>query len=104
MEREIGLSGSGFEQTLEPRAFYVFIPYHDQNQLPNFDSAQGDFNFVQMFTENRYLGSDRIGDANQVTLALTSRLLQQDTGEERLRVAIGERFSTYTPQVNLPPV
>ena len=102
MEREMSLSGKGFVQTLEPRAYYVFIPYHDQSQLPNFDSAQGDFNFAQMFTENRYLGNDRIGDANQVTLALTSRFLQQDSGEERLRVAVGERFSSNTPKVNLP--
>ena len=103
MERETSLSGQDYVQTLEPRAFYVFIPYRDQTQLPNFDSAQGDFNFAQMFTENRYLGNDRIGDANQVTLALTSRLLQQENGEERLRVAVGERFSTNTPKVNLPP-
>ncbi len=104
MERDLGLAGKNFVQTLEPRAYYVYIPYRDQSQLPNFDSAQPDFSFAQMFTENRYLGSDRIGDANQVTLALTSRLLQPDTGAEQMRVAIGERFSANTPQVNLPPV
>jgi len=104
MEREMSLLNKEFVQTLEPRAYYVYIPYRNQDLLPNFDSAQGDFNFAQMFTENRYLGSDRIGDANQVTLAVTSRLLQQDDGEERLRVAIGERFSTTIPRVNLPPV
>jgi len=104
MEREMSLFDKEFVQTLEPRAYYVYIPYRNQNLLPNFDSAQGDFNFAQMFTENRYLGSDRIGDANQVTLAVTSRLLQQNDGDERLRVAIGERFSTTIPKVNLPPV
>ncbi len=104
MERDLNLSGQGFVQTLEPRAYYVYIPYHNQDLLPNFDSTQGDYGFAQMFTENRFLGSDRIGDANQVTLALTSRLLQPDSGAERLRVAIGERYSAKTPQVNLPPL
>ena len=101
LEREWRSSGQNFVQTLEPRAYYVYIPYRNQNSLPNFDSVQADFSFAQMFTENRFFGNDRIGDANHVTLALTSRLLDQDTGAERLRVAIGERFSFKTPQVNL---
>ncbi len=101
LERELNFGGSSFVQTLEPRAFYVYIPYRDQSMLPNFDSAQADFNFAQIFTENRFFGSDRIGDANQLTLALTSRLLDKDSGAERLRVAIGQRFSATTPQVNL---
>ena len=104
MERDWKLSGKDFVQTLEPRAYYVYIPYRDQSLLPNFDSAQAGFSFSQMFTENRFLGSDRIGDANQVTMALTSRLLEPDSGVERLRVAIGERFSANTQQVNLPVV
>jgi len=104
LERDWSLAGQGFVQTLEPRAYYVYIPYRDQSRLPNFDSAQADFSFAQMFTENRFFGSDRIGDANQVTLALTSRLLEPDSGAERLRVAVGERFSANTPQVNLPQV
>ena len=101
MERDWVMSEQSFVQTLEPRAYYVYIPYRDQSMLPNFDSAQADFNFAQMFTENRFFGNDRIGDANHVTLALTSRLLEQDSGAERLRLAIGERFSRETPQVNL---
>ncbi|MEJ1958982.1 MAG: LPS-assembly protein LptD, partial [Nitrosomonadales bacterium] len=101
MERDWSLGGQ-FLQTLEPRAFFVYIPYRDQSQLPDFDSDQTNFSFAQMFNENRFLGNDRIGDAHQVTLALTSRLLEPDSGAERLRVAIGQRFSTSTPKVNLP--
>ena len=101
LERDWSLAGQNFVQTLEPRAYYVNIPYRDQSLLPNFDSAQADFSFTQMFTENRFFGSDRIGDANQVTLALTSRLLEPDSGAERIRAAIGQRFSAKTPQVNL---
>jgi LPS-assembly protein len=100
-ERTTVIDGSPYVQTLEPRAYYVYIPYRDQSQFPNFDTAQADFSFAQMFTENRFFGSDRIGDANQVTLALTSRLLRPDSGAEQLRIAIGQRFSAETPRVSL---
>jgi LPS-assembly protein len=99
-ERDWNLFGGDYVHTLEPRAFYVYVPYKDQSQLPNFDSAQASFDFTQMFTENRFFGSDRVGDANHITLALTSRLLDQDNGMERLRLMVGERFSFRTPRVN----
>ncbi len=99
-ERDWSLFGDDYVHTLEPRAFYVYVPYKNQDRLPNFDSAQASFDFTQMFTENRFFGSDRVGDANHVTLALTSRLLAQENGMERLRVMIGERFSFQTPKVN----
>lgn len=100
-ERDWNLFGGDYVHTLEPRAFYVYVPYKDQNLLPNFDSAQANFDFTQMFTENRFFGSDRVGDANHVTLALTSRLLEQENGIERLKLLVGERFSFKTPRVNL---
>jgi len=101
LEREWSWFGKEYVQSLEPRAFYVYIPYKDQDLLPNFDSAQADFSFTQMFTENRFFGSDRIGDANHVTLAMTSRLQEQGNGADRLKVMLGERFSFTTPRVNL---
>lgn len=100
-ERDWSLFGSDYLHTLEPRAFYVYVPYRDQAQLPNYDSAQAAFSFTQMFAENRFFGSDRIGDANHVTLAVTSRLLEQENGMERLKVTLGERFSFSPPRVNL---
>lgn len=100
-ERDSHMFGGDYIQTLEPRAYYVYVPYQNQDLLPNFDSALADFNLTQMFTENRFAGNDRIGDANQVTLATTSRLIADSNGAERLRVTLGERFSFSTPQVNL---
>ncbi len=91
-ERDWDIAGRRFVHTLEPRAFYVYVPYRDQSKAPIFDTAVDDFNFVQLFSVNRYLGNDRIGDANQLTLAMTSRLLETETGAERLRVAVGQRF------------
>ncbi len=101
LERDWDIFGGSYLHTLEPRVFYVYVPYQDQSRLPNFDSAQADFSFTQMFTENRFFGSDRVGDANHVTLALSSRLLEQSNGMERLRLTVGERFSFASPQVNL---
>jgi LPS-assembly protein len=93
--------GGDYLQTLEPRLFYVYIPYRDQNLLPVFDSAQAPFNFGQIFSENRFIGSDRVGDANMATLALTSRIIDNEGGTERLRVMLGERFSIKAPRVTL---
>jgi LPS-assembly protein len=100
-ERDTNWFARDFIQTLEPRAFYVYVPYRKQDLLPNFDSALADFNMVQMFSDNRFLGNDRIGDANQATFATTTRLLAENNGAERLRVTLGERFSFITPRVNL---
>ncbi len=100
-ERESNMFGGDYVQTIEPRAYYVYVPYKDQSAMPNFDSALADFNFTQIFTENRFSGSDRVGDADQVTVAVSSRLLDQNNGVERLKVMMGERFSFKAPQVNL---
>jgi len=104
-ERDTTLFDKAFTQTLEPRAYYVYIPYRNQAEIPAFDTAIDDFNFSQLFTENRYLGADRIGDANQLTLAAVTRLLDPATGEEKMRFAIGQRYYFEGQQVVLtePP-
>jgi LPS-assembly protein len=100
-EREWDIAGRSVVQTLEPRAFYVYVPYRNQNDAPVFDTALDDFNFGQLFSVNRYLGNDRIADANQLTLALSSRFIDAETGIERLRVAVGERFYFQDQRVTL---
>jgi LPS-assembly protein len=104
-ERDDRIFDTDILQTLEPRAYYVYIPFRNQSNTPVFDTALDDFNFSSLFTENRYIGSDRVGDANQLTLALTSRILDPATGAERLRVAVGQRFYFSDQQVTLsePP-
>jgi LPS-assembly protein len=101
-ERDWTAFGQRMIQTLEPRAYYVYIPYRDQSRAPVFDTAQDDFTFDQLFEPNRYLGNDRIGDANQLTLALTSRFLDPGTGAERLRLAVGDRLYFTDQRVTLP--
>lgn len=101
-DRDVEIGGQRMEQTLEPRLYYVYIPYRDQSQIPVFDTAVADFNFAQIFTENQYTGWDRINDANQVTAALTTRFINPNTGVERLRAAVGQIYYFRTPQVTLP--
>lgn len=101
-ERDTRWFGSSMLQTLEPRLFYSWIPFRDQSGLPNFDSGVPDLNFAQLFTENVYSGSDRIGEANDLTAALTTRFLDPVTGAEKLRAAIGERFYFSPQPVTVP--
>jgi LPS-assembly protein len=91
-EKNLNLAGTSMLHTLEPRLFYLYIPYKDQSQIPVFDSAQYDFVFNSLFRENLFAGTDRIQNANQVSLALTSRLVDSSTGREKLKLNLGETF------------
>ncbi|MFN7097951.1 MAG: LPS-assembly protein LptD, partial [Gammaproteobacteria bacterium] len=84
--------GHQYQQTLEPRLFYLYVPYANQNDIPLFDTSVQPFSFSQLFQTNRFTGLDRIGDANQVSLAVTSRFIDQQTGDEKLRASIGEIY------------
>ncbi|MBP6096789.1 MAG: LPS assembly protein LptD [Methyloversatilis sp.] len=101
-ERDSDLFGQGYLQTLEPRLFYVLSSYKDQSEYPVFDSALADFNYAQIFSENVFVGQDRIADSNQVTAAVTSRFIDPDNGRERARVALGQRFYLSDQRVTLP--
>ncbi|MEW6166383.1 MAG: LPS assembly protein LptD [Pseudomonadota bacterium] len=96
------ITPSGAPQTLEPRLFYLFVPYENQNDLPVFDSGEPDFDFTQLFARNRFSGEDRISDANQFAVALTGRQLDADTGRVRASASIGQLFRFEAPEVRLP--
>ncbi len=100
-ERDTQLFGTGFRQTLEPRAFYVNTPYRAQNYLPNYDSGINDFNFSSIYSENSFVGNDRIVDANSLTVGVTTRLLNPDTGAEAARFGIAQRVNFRDQQVTL---
>jgi len=101
-ERPASVFGHGFTQTLEPRAFYVYTPYRNQNYLPNYDSAQLDFNFASIYSENPYSGNDRIADNNLLTLGATTRFLDSESGAEAARFAVAQRLRFQDQQVVLP--
>jgi LPS-assembly protein len=89
-ERSLSWMGKPSLQTLEPRAYYLYTPYQDQSDAPTFDSTPLDFSFASLFRDNRFTGRDRIGDANQLTLGLTSRTLDEGGGRELFSVSIGQ--------------
>ncbi|MBM3359967.1 MAG: LPS-assembly protein LptD [Betaproteobacteria bacterium] len=91
LDRNINVLSQNFTNTLEPRLFYVYIPYKDQSLLPNFDTGLADLNMQTLFYENQYNGQDRINDANQLTASLTSKIIDRN-GKERLSAIIAQRY------------
>ena len=101
-ERDASYLGRAFRQTLEPRAFYVNTPYRDQKLLPNYDSGANDFNFATLWSENAFVGNDRISDSHLLTLGLTTRLLDPATGAEVVRFGVAQRLRFKDQNVTLP--
>ena len=101
-ERPTNYFGRDQTQTLEPRLFYVRSPYRDQSAFPLFDTTVADFNYAMLFTENSFVGNDRIADLNQLTAAVVSRLIEPSTGAESVRVALGQRFYFSDQGVTIP--
>ena len=101
-DREARWFGESLTQTMEPRLYYVRVPFKNQDHLPVFDTGLADFSYPQLFTENRFSGGDRFGDANQVTAALTSRFLHAN-GQEAFRATIGQRYYFESERVGLTP-
>ncbi|RXN86024.1 LPS-assembly protein LptD [Achromobacter aloeverae] len=102
-ERKTTLFDKDAIQTLEPRLYYLRVPYRDQSKMPVYDTSLADFSFSQAFEENIYSGGwDRIANANQVTAALTTRWLDADTGFERMSLSAGQQYYFEDQKVTLP--
>jgi LPS-assembly protein len=101
-ERDLNVVKNSYTQTIEPRMFYVYIPNKEQDLLPVFDTALADLNMTTLFTENQFTGDDRINNANQLSLALTSRMIDKDSGVERIVATIGQRYYFTDQKVVLP--
>lgn len=104
MERPFNFRNTAYVQTLEPRVYYVYAPFRDQSAIPIFDTGLLDFSYAQMFTENQFVGGDRVNDANQFTAALTSRFIEDESGVERLNITVGQRYYLSGQRVTLPGV
>ncbi len=104
LERSTNWLGRDLTQTLEPRLFYVRVPYRNQATFPVFDTSVADLNFAQLFSENTFVGHDRIADVNQLTTAVVSRLIEPGNGAESLRFALGQRLYFSDQRVQIPGV
>ena len=90
-----------FRHTIEPTLFYLNVPRREQDDIPLFDTTANEFNFQNLFSENRFNGVDRIGDTDQLTLALNSRLFHRNSGKEALRASIGRIYYLRDRQVHI---
>jgi len=102
-ERNTEILGFKVLQTLEPRAFYVYTPYTDQSLLPNYDTGPQDLNLTAVFTENAYIGHDKISDNNLLTLGLSTRFLNPDTGAQFASFGVAQRLRFEEQKVTLLP-
>lgn len=101
LERPSGSRGQR-RMTLEPRALYLYTPFREQNDLPVFDTTVPDLNTVQLFRSSRYVGADRVSDANQLSVGVTSRLFDTASGAQYIALTVGQAFYFEQPRVALP--
>lgn len=100
-DRKTDYFGRSLNQTLEPRLYYLYVPYRSQTNMPLFDTGVADVSYAQMFSENMFTGWDRISNANQVTAAVTSRYSMEKTGQQLMSFSLGQRVFFQPQQVNL---
>lgn len=103
-DRETTFKGGHFRQSLEPRAYYVYSNFVDQDDLPNFDTTLPSFNYQRLFNAHRFSGGDRVGDNNRLTLGLTSRWTDLVSGIDKAVISIGQIFHYRNRDVNIDGV
>ncbi|WP_210014437.1 LPS-assembly protein LptD [Pseudomonas palmensis] len=102
-DRDTQWFGNNYRQSLEPRLFYLNVPYRDQNDIPVFDTSESTFSYSSLFRDNRFSGSDRIGDENKLSLGVTNRWIEEN-GFERMRFSIGQAMYFKDRKVQLPGI
>jgi LPS-assembly protein len=102
-DRSVHLFGHDYIQTLEPRLYYVYTPYRNQQFAPLFDTAESDFGLAEIFTPNTFVGNDRIADANRITAAITTRFIDPASGDERARFVLAQQYYFQDQRVTLTP-
>lgn len=90
LNRDFNFFSYAFQQTLEPQIYYTYIPYRPQSDIPVFDTTVNTLTYDQLFNYNRFSGIDRIGDANQMGVGVTTRLIDKRSGLEKIRLGVGE--------------
>ncbi|AFN36369.1 LPS-assembly protein LptD [Taylorella equigenitalis] len=101
-ERKSHLFGKPKYQTLEPRLYYLYIPYKDQSDIPKYDTSLSYLNFANAFSENIFTGGwDRINNANSLTMGLTSRWFDEGSGKERMAVQLAQKFYFTKQKVSI---
>lgn len=103
-DRTFKFNNSDYIQTLEPRLFYLYVPYENQDDYPDYDTQLLPFSVNQLYSVNRFTGYDRIANANQMTFGLSSRVLNSDTGDQKISADLGIIYYMQKQKVELPGV
>jgi LPS-assembly protein len=101
LERDTQIGDTAYLHTLEPRLFYLYVPYRDQSDIPIFDTGTIGFSSSQLFSDNRFSGADRVGDTEQASLSVTSRLLRSKEGTELAHITLGQIYYLNDRKVSL---
>lgn len=101
LDRLLDIGESRFNQSLEPRLFYVYSSRRDQQDIPLFDTSENTFRYNQLFRDDRFSGGDRVGDNNRLSLGLTTRFTELETGIERARFSLGQIYFFQDRHVTL---
>jgi len=103
-DRDVTFGATNFQQTLEPRFYYLYSPYQKQVDQPLFDTSALTFDYHQLFQPQRFIGHDRLEDFNQTSLGVTSRLIDENSGRELGSASLGQIFYFSSRKVNtIPP-
>ncbi|WP_347902328.1 LPS-assembly protein LptD [Pseudomonas purpurea] len=102
-DRNTSWFGKNYRQTLEPRLYYLYVPETNQEDIPVFDSGESTFNYSSLFRDNRFTGSDRVGDENKLSLGVTNRWIE-DNGFERQTISVGQALYFKDREVQLPGI
>ena len=102
LDRELSYGDGAYEQGLDAKVYYAYIPFEDQQALPNFDSGEVGFdNISNYYHRGRFYGGDRIGDTHRVTLGLETRVVEAATGYQRLHAELAQMIFFNDRRVRL---
>lgn len=99
-ERTVDIAQTDYTQTLEPRIKLIKIAYQDQSAIPHFDTGLLSFSREQLYRDRRYSGHDLVGDTEQITLGLASRIYDE-TGNEKAGMHLGQIAYLKDRQIQL---
>ena len=92
---------TSFQQTFEPRLYYLKTESKEQFSLPDFDTREITPSYDLLFRESRFHGGDRIADDHRLSIGLSTSYINKRTGQERLRARLAQAFYLDDRQVSI---
>ena len=90
-EKDEAWFNKDMSMTLEPKIQYLYTSYEDQTDIGQYDSTPLLTDVEGLFRGQEFTGLDRISDNNQITLGLTTRMLDKNNREQFV-LSVGQIF------------